>query len=462
MKKKVSLASVLLFVFIAAMVTVGCSDVFLKGGDNFSVSFVTPGNSSSRNATGADWSIRAWLELEDGTKLQNKTTTASAGQSVSIVFDSVPAGISLQVKVELAKGTSIKYAGRSKTVVVKAGNNELSLALQQVVSDWTSLREVLYSGGTGNIYLYGDFIANETISGINGSPNLIAYGPVTFTREDGFTGALIQNSTPWTISGSPSSPIAFDGKNESVGNPMISAEADLTMTYCTMQNNVNTASSGGAIYVTDGTLTLENCTFIGNKTTYNLGQGGAVCIEGQTTKSQITSSSFTNNTATYGGGAIIINGDVSEGTDYIHTLSDCTFNGNSISGGNGGGIYIYKGLVTINGITMTDNTNSDNKNQDIFLYYASTLTLGDTVSIPSLYNNFSSEYPTMRVSQSFNSASSVGIVLSPASGTTYPTTCQLFTLEDGASVFSWVDNFTISGEDGSQYTISDYGTIQKQ
>ena len=102
---------------------------------------------------------------------------------------------------------------------------------------------------------------------------------------------------------------------------------------------------------------------------------------------------------------------------------------------------------------MTGNTNSDNKNQDIFLYYESTLTLG---------NNLSSEYPTMKVSQSFNTASSIGIVLSPTSGTTYPTTQQLFTLEDGVSVFNWVNNFTVIGEDGSSYTLDNNGNISKQ
>lgn len=151
-----------------------------------------------------------------------------------------------------------------------------------------------------------------------------------------------------TFTGTQNAPIIFAGNNINATSPIISAEADLTMTYCTMQSNVNTSNSGGgAILVQSGTVTLDNCTFIGNGT---LGQGGALYIEGQTTKSQITSSSFTNNTATSGGGAIIYNGDVAVGTDYTHTLRSCTFTGNSTSGGNGGGIYMHKGYVTIDGM----------------------------------------------------------------------------------------------------------------
>ena len=189
-----------------------------------------------------------------------------------------------------------------------------------------------------------------------------------------------------------------------------------------------------------------------------------MCVEGQTTTSHITSCTFRNNTSSFGGGAIVIDGDVSSETNYTHTLDNCSFTGNSIEEGNGGGIYIASGFVTLNGISMSANTIANNKNQDIFLYYQSSLTFDGTVDISNVYYNFATTtYPKLMVLSNFNQTSSVGITLSPSSGVTYPNSLQLFTLEDGVDSFNWVNNFSIQTEDGTTtYVLSNYGLITKQ
>lgn len=496
--------------------TLELSNVELKNG-NYSNSsqissssgglFIYSGNTTLENVifSGNTSSLDGAKDIYLHQNTQNIPTTLAIGTSISVEEMYFSAAMSTgypviqvnqnsslkdtnKIKITVGNGnpeniqvvTKDRYTGDLNTLFTVVGTNGTSYALDEEgkvvqyslgsqtnpVTTWADLVEAI-TGDTplqSPIYISSDtMVATETIM-VNAEVELISVGRTTITRSSGFSDAFFENKAGLTFTGTKDAPIIFEGDNIGATSPIISANADLTMTYCTLQNNENTSTSGGAIHITEGVLKLNHCFFESNKTMSSTGQGGALCVEGKTTTSHITSCTFRNNTSSFGGGAIVIDGDVFSGTNYTHTLDDCSFTDNSIEEGNGGGIYIASGFVTLNGISMSANTIANNKNQDIFLYYQSSLTFDGTVDISNVYYNFATTtYPKLMVLSNFNQTSSVGITLSPSSGVTYPASLQLFTLEDGVDKFNWVNNFSIQTEDGTTtYVLSNDGLITKQ
>jgi predicted outer membrane repeat protein len=120
----------------------------------------------------------------------------------------------------------------------------------------------------------------------------------------------------------------------------------LVMSNVTLQKgNSDRYGGAGAIHVKYGTITLSDCSFIGNTAPGN-GGGGAIIVDGGGTII-LSDCSFSGNTATADGGAIYVNG----GTI---TLSDCSFNRNTADVG--GAIRVYKGTITLSDCSFSGNT----------------------------------------------------------------------------------------------------------
>ena len=124
---------------------------------------------------------------------------------------------------------------------------------------------------------------------------------------------------------------------------------ELTRTTSLAINNVRITgggrSDGGAIYNSNGTVTVTGVTFESNTTA---GDGGAINQASGTTT--ISGSAFVNNTAGGGGGAIY----QSDGT---LTISSSTFIDND-STQDGGGIHISSGTATLAHLTLWNNHNT--------------------------------------------------------------------------------------------------------
>jgi predicted outer membrane repeat protein len=116
----------------------------------------------------------------------------------------------------------------------------------------------------------------------------------------------------------------------------------LTVTSSTFTNNTATNYDGGAIWNHGGTLTtpvtISGSTFTGNNAT----SGGAIYNYGTLT---VTSSTFTNNTATNYGGAI--------NNQNTLTITGSTFTGNTADYG---GAISHEGTLTVTDSTFTNNT----------------------------------------------------------------------------------------------------------
>ena len=132
-------------------------------------------------------------------------------------------------------------------------------------------------------------------------------------------------TTNITIAGPGSSQLTVSGGN-AVGVFTVGSSLTVTISGLTISNGK--ATNGGGIYINNGHLTVENCTFTGNQASSD---GGAIYSNANPGSFTVTNSTFTNNTATSQGGAIWAQG--------TFTISGSTFTGNSSA--IGGGILAF-------------------------------------------------------------------------------------------------------------------------
>ena len=348
------------------------------------------------------------------------------------------------------------------------------------VTTWADLVEAI-TGDTplqSPIYISGSMEATETIMVTNAAVQLISVGSTTITRNSELLDELFWSDQSLTFTGSDNALIIFDGNSIEANASMISAEADLTMTHCTMQNNENTSNSGGgAILVKSGTLTLKNCQFIGNKTTGESSPGGAIYMTppggDQNTNKLIATGTLFESNATGGkysnGGAISF-----ENTTETNILNDCYFISNSASDtGRGGGIYVSgQAKVRVNDVTMESNTispqegSTDNGTpEDIRLLYDGHLTLAGVLKIPALIwdRSTADTYTEVLTAESSSepfvgNGSSIGLKIV---GTMSLSSLELF-VANSSLTSEQISSFTITDESGSSYTLSEDGVINKQ
>jgi predicted outer membrane repeat protein len=168
----------------------------------------------------------------------------------------------------------------------------------------------------------------------------------------------ILNVSNSTLSGNATDTFAlplFSGGGAIFNTNFESATGIVTINNCTLSGN--TASTGGAVYNSDGTLTVSGSNFSGNSAVY-LGSptsleaaGGAILEEAGT--ATVSGSTFSGNSAGNQGGAIDA---FSNGTLTVLTVSGSTFSGNS-AGNQGGAIY-NNGAATVSGSMFTGNSAS--------------------------------------------------------------------------------------------------------
>lgn len=148
------------------------------------------------------------------------------------------------------------------------------------------------------------------------------------------------------------------------------ASTTVMVSKCTFSQNVangkNSESTaignGGALKVTNGTVTISDCVFTGNTANSH---GGALWLSGGTTEVK-DNTVFTGNSATWGG-AMYSNG-TSEGT-----FSSCTFGGSNEGDANtalpssGGAVACDAGTIHFNSCTFAGNTAASDRGGAIFI-----------------------------------------------------------------------------------------------
>ncbi|MEO7299434.1 MAG: choice-of-anchor Q domain-containing protein, partial [Verrucomicrobiota bacterium] len=151
-------------------------------------------------------------------------------------------------------------------------------------------------------------------------------------------GAILQDSGSLTLT---LSSITNNFSNLQGGG--IAAAGAVSLTQCTLSYNRGT-NDGGAIFQTNGNLTIDACTLNNN---FSSIRGGAVTVNPAATAS-FHNSTFYSNNATFGGAAILYS---------TVAITNCTFTGNSAVFG--GGIHNFDtSFTTVRNSILSGNSAS--------------------------------------------------------------------------------------------------------
>lgn len=198
-------------------------------------------------------------------------------------------------------------------------------------------------GNGGAIFVYGSV---GLVSGANASGNT-SYG------NGGFAYLSSTNGSALTVNGNS----VISSSNGKSGAAFYAAASSILNIASSTVSESTSSDHGGAIYITNATLNVDNVTFdqnVANSTTY----GGGVIYSAARAIVTIEHSTFTDNQAKYGG-AIYAN------TGSQITLVNITATGN-VATSNGGFAYINKtsgeaiARITIEADELLTNTISNN------------------------------------------------------------------------------------------------------
>ena len=131
--KKRFLFPVLLFIFIAIIFTIGCTNHLLKPHQSDLSILVKLEKSSGRNITTGDYQITTWIENRDGTESHHQEINSTAGADASIIFEELAIGSEINIHLEVVETgtTGKKLVGTSDWITVNEGSNVVVIVLRE-------------------------------------------------------------------------------------------------------------------------------------------------------------------------------------------------------------------------------------------------------------------------------------------------------------------------------------------
>ncbi len=255
----------------------------------------------------------------------------------------------LSARIGKGFGAAIYEAG----VCPPAGPGECSQnpsvpATAAVTAGTTYLIRVGATYGAQTTRGFIDLMCEGNNTGENSYHVATGSGTVSSTVLDGFTvtGGNADGSSP-----------------DDAGGGLYSEQGSPTLMNCEFAGN-RALDAGGAIYNIDGSPTITDCTFVGNSALIPSGlaypHGGGIYSEDTTTRDDhevslsITRCTFNGNVAGLGGGGGIHSGGWGSSDTSSLKITDCTFTVNA--GGNGGAVSMWSaGDSAITESTFTSN-----------------------------------------------------------------------------------------------------------
>jgi CSLREA domain-containing protein len=207
--------------------------------------------------------------------------------------------------------------------------------------------------------------------------------------------------------------IVTKGKTIFSGGAVDNFNGTVTVNSSTFSNN--NAGEGGAISSSNGTVTISDSTFSSNSADF----GGAINNSGSST-AIISTSTFSNNTATNSGGAIL-----NTGTSTT-TISASTFSGNSAT--NGGAIFNFNDTLIVGNSTFSSNSASS-KGGAIFNGKTTTITnstfVGNSASLSggAIFNELATDVVNLKntiVANSPSGGNCSGIITNQGGNLSWP------------------------------------------
>ena len=129
----------------------------------------------------------------------------------------------------------------------------------------------------------------------------------------------------------------------------VAANCNLTLDSCSVSGNASSSALGVGVYMTSGTLTLNDVVFSDNASVGAESKGGAIFLESGSVKA--TNVVFAQNAAAEGGAVFVKSGDAS--------FENCLFDGNVASVGNGGALSTSSAFTFVN-TAFRNNSSSSN------------------------------------------------------------------------------------------------------
>lgn len=131
--KKRFLFPALLFVFIAIIFTIGCTNHLFKPHQSDLSILVKLEKSSGRNITTGDYQITTWIENRDGTESHHQEINSTAGADASIIFEELAIGSEINIHLEVVETgtTGKKLVGTSDWITVNEGTNVVVIVLRE-------------------------------------------------------------------------------------------------------------------------------------------------------------------------------------------------------------------------------------------------------------------------------------------------------------------------------------------
>ena len=245
-------------------------------------------------------------------------------------------GRSLALDAALPGTVVIDVQSLGRVVAISAG--VVRLTGLNITGGWTAARSIDPSASStlahgGGLAIFDGVVTLVSCNIYNnsaGSPWAGGEGGGLYVF--GATVALI-NCTIWDNKGDKGGGIAQRG-------------GTLTLATCEIYRNLG-HDLGGGVYLAGGggTLTLSSCSIYSNVAE---GTGGGLCIYVAFTLVALSNCIIFGNSALEGAGLSAVAGSV--------TVIGCTIYGNDAGGGSGGGVFIFKALVLMNGCSISSNT----------------------------------------------------------------------------------------------------------
>ena len=249
--------------------------------------------------------------------------------SALVVTPVYAAGFTVTKTADTADGTCAADCSLREAITAA---NALAGADVITVPAGTYTLTITGTGEDGNATGDLDLNSDITITGAGAGTTIIQAGTLGYP-DGGANGIDRVFHIPGAYTVNISGVTIANGKITGTGGGIYNYSGTLTVTNSTFSDN--SATYGGGIY-NEGTLTVTNSTFSGNSATY----GGGIYNQGTLT---VTNSTFSGNTANTGGGIY------NYGT---LTVTNSTFSGNAAT--YGGGIY-NQGTLTVTNSTFSGN-----------------------------------------------------------------------------------------------------------
>ena len=166
---------------------------------------------------------------------------------------------------------------------------------------------------------------------------------------------------------------AFNSTND--GGAISFTGKSLTIISCAFSNNIATWS-GGALFV-QAALNVTDSTFNDNFSSIANGGGGAILVRGAL---NVSNSTFSNNVANGLGGAI--NADTSSASGVDSTITNSVFNGNAADAGGGVAVGTFGSAMRITNSKFTRNTSTliNSRGGAIYHFFGNLHVIGSTLN----------------------------------------------------------------------------------